>query len=98
VVKVSAWTLYADAVRQQRIDMGIIERAEWGEWKTGDVVGIAREAGHFRFISVRVDTEGNPLHANVYGGIKGSEAFRSFDVDRLQTNAAKRNRRKKVVA
>jgi hypothetical protein len=98
VSKVALQRLAEEAVAQQIAERGIVTVGEWGEWKNGEHCGISREAGHFTFLSVRVDDSGNPMHVNVWGGIKGSEAFRSFDVGRLQAKAVKRSRRKKVVA
>ena len=92
VSKVALQRLAEEAVAQQIAERGIVTVGEWGEWKNGEHCGISREEGHFKFISVRVDPEGNPLHVNVYGGVKGEGAWRSFDVDRLQTKAAKQNR------
>src|ERR1035437_5526338 len=92
VSKVALQRLAEEAVAQQIAERGIVTVGEWGEWKNGEHCGISKEEGHFKFISVRVDPEGNPLHVNVYGGPKGSEAWRSFDVSRLQAKAAKQNR------
>ena len=88
-----------DAVLAQMEARGIIEEDNYCEWNDGDLVSIAREPGVFTFHSVRVDEDGRPLWANVWGGIKGQEASRSFEVDRLETfgKIKRRGRRKKAV-
>src|ERR1039458_2176404 len=83
VSKVALQRLAEEAVAQQIAERGIVTVGEWGEWKNGEHCGISREEGHFKFISVRVDENGNPLHVNVYGGVKGEGAWRSFDVDQI---------------
>jgi nicotinic acid phosphoribosyltransferase len=85
VSKADKEQLMADAVYEQMRQMGVIEIDHYGEWKKGDTINVDGEAGVFTFLSVRVDAEGNPRWANVWGGPSKQEMMRSFDVDRLES-------------
>ena len=79
----------AEAVYEQVRSMGIVESTTYGELKSGDVIGIVGETGPFTFLSVRLDSEENPVYVNTYGGVPGSEAFRSFTLARITAKPRK---------
>jgi hypothetical protein len=92
------WERASDAVAEQQRQMGVIEVDHYLEWTRGDHVSIFGEAGVFTFLSVRVDEEGNPKWANVYGGPSKQEMFRSFELDRLEKFVKIKKRRNRKVA
>lgn len=81
------------AIAQQEV-MGIHEADEWGEWKSGDIVGCRDHAGSFVIMSFRIDPEtGNCKWVNVYGGENGTKEWRSFLPSKVQKTIRKRARR-----
>ena len=86
------------AIEAQMKARGVIEVNHYLDWVAGDMVSITGEAGVFNFKSVRVDSEGNPKWANVWGGPKDQEALRSFALDRLEPFTKIKRRGKKKVA
>lgn len=92
------WRQASEAVAQQLLDRGVLECKTYDQWTEGDILNIQGEAGVFNFQSVRLDGEGNPLWANVWGGPKGQEASRSFALDRLEPYKGRIKRRGRKTA
>lgn len=87
-----------EAVSEQQRQMGVIEVDHWLEWVSGDKVSIAGEAGVFNFMSVRLDSDGNPKWVNVWGGPSKQEMLRSFAINRLESfTKIKRRGKRRVV-
>ena len=78
------WEKSGEAVRSQMAERGVVESDRYLEWTRGDHVSITGEAGVFTFLSVRLDSDGNPVWVNVYGGPSKQEMFRSFTLTRLE--------------
>ena len=85
----------AAAVEEQMRSRGIVEAETYGDLGRGDPLGIVGETGTFKFQSVRLDSDGNPVYVNVYGGPAGSEAFRSFTLTRITAKPRKSRRVRK---
>ena len=92
------WRAAEKAVFAQLTERGVVESDHYEDWKQGDLVSITGEAGVFNFLSVRLDEYGNPRWANVYGGPKGQEMHRSFNLNRLETFSKIKRRGSKKVA
>ena len=90
------WRASEAAVREQLAARGVVESDHYLEWTRGDNVSIDGEAGVFTFLSVRLDAEGNPVWANVYGGPTKQEMHRSFSLDRVETLTKIRRRGRRI--
>ena len=87
-----------EAVLAQLSERGVIEVDHWLDWANGDPISIVGEAGVFTFLSVRVDKDGQPRWANVWGGPAKQEMMRSFPLEKLETFTKIKRRGKKKVA
>ena len=91
------WAKAAAAVRRQMEERGIVEVESFGGWKKGDLVSVRGESGVFTFLSVRLLSNGEPSHVNVWGGPSKQEMLRSFPVERLEKFTSIKRRRRKIV-